>query len=114
MKIDKLNEQINLFKNCESVKGGVNKSFESGAGEGVRGGSIDERIIEIARKHADGMPVNFEESKKVTEILQEENDLIRYLNSGQREELNTMIAEFLMNDPVLSSKLLHILRGLKS
>ena len=114
MKIDKMNEQINLFNNSESIKGGEAKSFKQGVSDCSINNFIDDRLIEIAQNHDSGAPVSLEESKKITKIMQEENIAVRNLSSSQQEELNTMIAEFLIKDPVLSSKLLHILKGLKS
>lgn len=114
MKIDKMNDQINLINNGETIKGGDRKSYTYGAGDRGKNSSIDGRLVAIAQNHDIGAQVSIEESKKITEILQEENIVAGYLSPCQQAELHTMIAEFLIKDPVLSSKLLHILRALKS
>ena len=113
MKIDKINEGINTYQNIDTGNGVKEGSFKEEIQKGEMEKLTETKLREVAKHHDFSKPVTFDESKKITEFMQEENKVVNHLSAQQREEINTIIAEFLIKDPILSSKLLTILRGLK-
>jgi hypothetical protein len=113
MKIDKINEGMNTCQNIDTGNGVKAGSFKEGIQKDQIEKITESKIREVAKHHDFSKSVTFDESKKITEFMQEENKALNYLSVQQKEEINTIIADYLIKDPILSSKLLTILRGLK-
>lgn len=70
-------------------------------------------LTKIAEKKIECNSLTPEEIKEIVKILQSDNPLLAYLSEKKIEELNQLIAEQLMNDPILSSRLINLLNKLR-
>jgi len=113
MKIEGIKGQFNHGKNIEATD--AQRRLE--VSENNKSGKVREEIKislkKIANLRSNWNSISIEEVKEVVKILQAENLLLANLSAEKREELNQLIAEELINNPILSARLIDLLNRLR-
>ncbi len=113
MKIEGINGQFNNGEKIEATD--VQQRLEGTENNKTDAVREEAKISlkKIANLRSSWKTISIDEAKEIVSILQSGNLLLESLSAEKREELNQLIAEQLINDPILSAKLIDLLDRLR-